>query len=410
MNADEDVRRPAWLLGELIDAARSPSRFHEQKRERLLVETAKFVVTVAPERVEQFARSNGRDSLVVTMAARLAVTDPARSERLLSGIGKLWDRWTLVAMAELAVAVAPSDPRRARKLLTEAESRARQSASDETLEALPEMATVVAPSDPRRAAGLIKSAVAAAKEKKHRGVAHAALAAMKFDLRLAERIAATLGPRQRLHVLGDLARTAASTDPDHAVEIARSFEDPAELSPLLADIAAKMATRTGQLADSLIAEADAQAARIMDGSKYETAMTSLIRAIATRDPGQAVDRAKAIAKDTGSPWPMTVAAGAVAAAQPERAERIAMSIEDDLHRNAALAAAAEAMAVVDPERAERLCQSISDTYFAYQEALARTAIAMARADLDRAEELALSVTHPHHRADALLEVLKVLTG
>ncbi|RSM70188.1 hypothetical protein DL991_38435 [Amycolatopsis sp. WAC 01375] len=410
VNADEDARRPAWLLDQLINAARSPSTASfRETRERLLVETAKFVATVSPEHSEQFARSNGRDSLLATMAARLAVTDPARSERLLGGIGPLWDRWTLVAMAELAVAVAPSDPRRAKKLLNEAASRAHQ-ASSAASQALADMATVVAPSDPRRATRLIESAARVGEENRQVGVHYAAMAATALDLRLAERIATSAGPRRHGRLLAEVARAAAATDPDRAVRIARSFKEPAELAPLLADIAAKMASRTGSRADSLISEADQLARRIMDQHDHTVAMTSVIKALATRDPDRAVERAKAIAKEIGSPWPTGVVAGAIGAVQPERAERIAKSIENDLERTAALAAAAEAMAAVDPERAERLCESLPDTYFALQEALAHTAIAMVPADIDRAEELALSVTHPHHRAEALLEVLKVVTA
>ncbi len=410
VNADEDTRRPAWLLDQLIDAARSPSTAsYQETRERLLVETAKFVAAVSPERSEQFARSNGRDSLLATMAARLAVSDPARSERLLNGVGPLWDRWTLVAMAELAVAVAPSDPRRAKKVLNEAASRAHQAGKEKT-KALADMATVVAPSDPRRAKHLIELAARMGKEDRHVGVHDAAMAAIALDLRLAERIASSAGPRLNGRLLAEVARAAAATDPDRAMKIARSFKEPAELAPLLADIAAKMATHKWSQADSLISEADHLARRIMDQRDHTVAMTSVIKALATRDPDRAVERAKAIAKDTGRPWPTGVVAGAIGGAQPERAERIATSIENDLERTAALAAAAEAMAAVDPERAERLCESLPNTYFALQEALAHTAIAMARADIDRAEELALSITHPHHRAEALLEVLRVVTA
>ncbi|MGW4127278.1 hypothetical protein [Amycolatopsis japonica] len=408
--------RAARALEELIDAARATqttSLDDRDKREELLVRAAVFVVAVTPDRVEQFGRSNGK-AVLATMAARLALADPTRADRLLAGVGKPWDRLTAVAMTERALAVAAVDPRRGRKLHREAERAVEQMNDWGKPYALADMAKVMAPTDPRRARRLLTWAAAAGKSiGKARGqlaIGYAAFAASAVDLRLAERIARSMVHPSRTGVLAEVVRAAAHVDPDHAEKIARSFTEGSLRASALADIAAAVSASDSQRADRLITDAEALSASIMTAREYQDVATALIKAIAARDPDRAAQQALRIKKETDAPWPMAVAAGAVAAAQPGRAERIARAITNDSYQNDALAAAAKGMAGVDPQRADLICRSIPDISYAKQRAMADTATAMVHADLDRAENLANTVTDARHKASALAEVLTVLTG
>jgi hypothetical protein len=93
------------VLEDLIDAARSARTVSNDDRfklEALLMQVAKFVVSVTPDHIEPFGRSNGQ-AVLATMPARLVVTDPGRADQLLAGVSRQWDRLTVVAMTDRAV-------------------------------------------------------------------------------------------------------------------------------------------------------------------------------------------------------------------------------------------------------------------------------------------------------------------
>jgi hypothetical protein len=386
--------RPAWNGG-------------EPEQRILLSRTAKLVVAVNPARAETFARSvipeAHRVVVLATLAAEFAGMDPIRADRLFAGIeGKPWDSVTAAAVARMATAIASTNPRRSKELFNRAVSRPDL-----------ELATAMATWDPKRAMKLLDTLAPRASAMRNANgqklMSGVVRVMADLDPQHAERLARSIThPSFALFAAASVAKGAlAAADPDCAERMARKLTDPSERASLLADIAVVAVEDPGRYA-RLIDEASQLAETIMDARGHEGAWSSIIKAIAVRDPDRAEARAQTIVGETGRPTVMVAAAAAIAVAAPDRAERIAQAMPDQLHRDAALDGIAQAIAVVEPERAVRIIGSLSSTYYRRDAAVAAVAKALVVTDLDRAEQLARDVGNDGDKASALVAVIKRL--
>ncbi len=207
------------------------------------------------------------------------------------------------ALADIAAALAATDPDRAARLLADAE-RIAQSITSEIPGAIALVSIVkaLAATDPDRA----------------------------------ERIAQSITDEHlKANALLSIVKALATTDPDRAERIAQSITTEFSRSSALAGIAKALAVTDPDRAARLIADAEGIARSITDEYFKASALASVAAALAVTDP----DRAARLIAD---------------------AEGVAQSITDELLKASALANVAKALAITDLDRAERIAQSITD--------------------------------------------------
>lgn len=312
----------ARILAEALQAAQAITE--EYEKNPALADIAQAVAITDPDRAERIAQE---------------ITDLHTKERALAGIANELaatdpDRaeriaWALSipygkawALACIAEALAVTDPDRARGLVTDAERIARA-----TFDAvrLADIARVVAATDPDRAKLLADDA---------------------------ERIARTETEkdfRGRPGTLAGVARAIAATDPDRAERIIQSIRRKYR-AYYLAQLAEVMAATNPDRAERI-----ARATR--DQGSKASILAEVARAVAATDPGRAkllaadAERIVRALPDQSESETLARIADTAIATDPERAERIALTITDKPSKAEALAKIAKAMAATSPNRA-----------------------------------------------------------
>jgi hypothetical protein len=355
--------------------------------------------------------------------------------------------------AKKAAERARSDPRRAERLLTDAERIARSiNGGSEKASALRDVAVALAGTNPRRAKGITRSitnefwkAVALSDVAK-------ALAAIDRRgavqlLASAERTARSITNEfWKAVALSDVAKALPVTDPDRvrlltdAERFARSVTAGYWKAEALRHVAEALAA-TDPDRVRLLTDAERIArSSITDANWRPKALYGIAKALAVTDPDRAARIAKEVKEVSGA---QIGVAEALAATDPERGERLARSITDECSKAIALSDVAKALPVTDPDRvrlltdAERIARSITDeppkrwALSKVVEALAATdpdraerladesgytsargevAKALAATDPDRAELMANSIDDEPSRVSALLGIAKVLAA
>ena len=383
---------------------------------------------------------------------------------------------------------ARNDRARAARLITDAERIARSITSvSEKATALAEVAKALAATDPDRAERIARSITSESSKAKVLAEGAAALAATDPDraARLmadAERIARSITDKsEKATALAEVAAALAATDPDRAERIARSITSESSKAKVLAEGAAALAATDPDRAARLMADADHIARSITDKSEKATALAEVAAALAATDPDRAERIARSITNEYFKAKVLAEVAATLAATDPDRAEHTARSIVGDPYEVRALASLAKALAATNPSRthlsriprvwrlramvvaivmmvfwylvswklgltlatifviadiiyrsrrgysgrtarltgaqraarlirdAERIAESITNKYWKAS-ALAEIAAALAATDPDRAEHIARSITSESSKATALAEVAKALAA
>jgi hypothetical protein len=316
------------------------------------------------------------------------------------------------ALAEIAQAIATSDPERATRLIEDAVGVA-QSYTPPAQDWNRETLYIVDPDPKGRFLARVLPGVAKI------------LATWNPDeaLRLAESI-----PRgSRAKVLAAVAYELAACDLEEAERLAESITILPWKAQALAGIAQVLATSDPERAARLIDAAEresANAARSLASHQWDywevdEALTTIAAVLATSDPDRA-ERVVALITDQRSKVSALVGVMQVlATSDPDRAERLAGSITDQRDKAAALAGIAQALAASDPGRAARLiddaeqvAQSITGQHWQEDQASALAGIAqsLAPSDRDRAERLAGLITDQRHKAAALTGIAQALAA
>ncbi len=341
---------------------------------------------------------------------------------------------------------ARNDRARAARLITDAERIARSITSESSkATALAEVATALAATDPDRAERIARSITSESSKAKVLAEVAAALAATDPDraTRLmadADHIARSITDKsEKATALAEVATALAVTDPDRAERIARSITNEYFKAKVLAEVATALAATDPDRAE--------HTARSIVGESYEvSALANLAKALAATDPPRAhlsgnprmrVWRLRAmvaaivmVAFSILVSWQvgLTLAmifviadiiyrsrrgysgqgtarlTGAQRAARLiGDAERIAQSITNKYWKASALAEVATALAAIDPDRAEHIARSITSES-SKATALAEVAAALAATDPDRAERTARAITDEFWKARALVMI------
>ena len=386
---------------------------------------------------------------------------------------------------------ARNDRARAARLITDAERIARSITSESSkATALAEVATALAATDPDRAERIARSITSESSKAKVLAEVAAALAATDPDR--ATRLMADAGhiarsitsESSKATALAEVATALAATDPDRAERIARSITSESSKAKVLAEVAAALAATDPDRATRLMADAGHIARSITDKSEKATALAEVATALAATDPDRAERIARSITNEYFKAKVLAEVAAALAATDPDRAEHTARSIVGESYEVSALANLAKALAATDPPRAhlsgnprmrvwrlramvaaivmvafsilvswqvgltlamivviadiiyrsrrgysgqgtarltgaqraarligdaERIAQSITNKYWKAS-ALAEVATALATTDPDRAEHIARSITSESSKATALAEVATALAA
>ncbi|MEU8118098.1 hypothetical protein AB0C21_05255 [Spirillospora sp. NPDC049024] len=281
-----------------------------------------------------------RDRALVVICSSLAPLDIADAERVARTIdGREWKVSALHAIAETSIA---SDPRRARRLLTEAEHLARTGGFHPLGYVLGEVAGTRA----------------------------------RLDRHTAERIARGISDEYAQgRALREIVRNLAETDPHHAEGITAHITNPIRRAQAITLIAAALAkTEPGRARRSLADAAD------------------LLLTSDTRHPWLQARTLTKIAAAAVQPDP------ALARTLLTEAERIPCP-----HYQAAvlLEDMAEAMARLDRAEAERISHSIAQPPVHRLNALRKIGRVIVADDPDHAERIALELPRPHHQARAM---------
>ena len=382
-------------------AAGDPQEGAAQLRKRLAEQT-RILGPDYPSRAgqkvsEQVGMDHRRVMLIVRDGERLAWSITAAGVKA-------------IALAEIAQAVAASDPDRAARLIDDATRVVRNYSppKDRSTRLVPDR-------DPKRS---FREGV----------LPRIATIVATWNPGEAERIAASIrrSKSSRGRALAAIAHELAASDPDRAERLAESITDQRHKATALAGIAQALAASDPERAARLIDDAEqvvqaAKAAGLISFGRWEAdeAVTTIAAVLATSDP----DRAEqAVALSIHSQCKARALAGVtqvLATSDPDRAERLAESITDQRHKATALAGIAQALAASDPERAARLvndaeevAQSISGKRWQEDQASALSSIAqfLSTSDPDRAERLAESITDQRHKATALAGIAQALAA
>ena len=226
-------------------------------------------------------------------------TDRTRSARLLADAERaaqsLTDEYYKAkALADIAKALAASDPDRSARLIADAE-RAAQSLTVSKAEALADIAKALAASDPHRAERIAQSITD--ESWKARALADIAKALAASDPDRAERIAQSITDESwKARALADIAKALAASDPDRAERIAQSITDKHSKARALADIAKALAASDPDRSARVIADAERAARSINTVSKVDV-LADVAVALAATDPEQAERIAQSITDD-----------------------------------------------------------------------------------------------------------------
>ena len=384
--ADAPITRPRSVRpggkapAETLQREPEPVRNNRARATRILNDAARTAQFIANE--------SERASTLADVARALAATDPDRAARLLAEAERLAQPITdehakNIALADIAKALAATDPDRAERIA--------QTITDENrnASALADIAKALAATDPDRAARLLADAVR--------------IAQTSTEVHLAA------------YPLGDIAVALAATDPARAERVAQSITSDLWKPFILADVASALAATDPDRAARLLADAERIAQAPTSEPFKDMTFPAIAKALAATDPDRAERIAQSITIDSSKASALSGIAKALAATDPDRAarlladaERIAQTITSEDSQASALADIARALVATDPDRAERVAQSITSNAPAHWKAgaLADIAEALAATDPDRAERVAQSITDDSWKATALVMIVE----
>jgi phage gpG-like protein len=351
-----DAERTVRSITDRGQVAPPPSR---PSATEVLVEVARGMAAVDPDRAERIARSITsvyfKAEALVGVVRGMAAVDPDRAERIARSIEGRVSVFTLKwkqaeALVGVASEVAAVDPDRAERIARSITDQRRQA------EALIGVANRVAAENPRRATRLFADAE-----------------------RIAQSIINSSEEYQAMELLGEIAAGVAANDPDRAERIAQSITEEYCEAGALIGVANRVAAEDPGRAIRLFADAERIAQSITDyAEEYGAHLLCEIAAeMAALDPSRAERIAQSITEEYYEAGALIGVANRVAAEDPGRAtrlfadaERVAQSITLMPERLGDIAAG---VAALDPSRAERIAQSISDEM---DRAIALTRVAM----------------------------------
>jgi hypothetical protein len=330
------------------NAAYAPQRPHTPHEP---VQTGQAgILAEALQAVQAITDEYTREPALADIAQAVAVTDPDRAERIAQEITDEYRRER--ALAEIANALAATDPDRAERI-----ARA-LSIPHVKAWVLTGTAEALAVNEPDRAGRLFTDAERLARAAMHEvGLAHIARAVAATDPDRADRLATEAERLVRARTdrdagskprgLAGVARQVAATDPDRAERITQSIPRKYR-AHYLAQLAKAMATSHPDRAEGI-------ARAIHDQDCKASALAGIAIEVAATDPSRAkllVTDAERIARlfpRQCRPGTLEDIEDAVAATDPDRAERIARKITDQDAKATALAKIAKLRAT-NPNR------------------------------------------------------------
>ena len=379
------VQAAGNALGEVAQKGPESARKDQARSARLLADAERIAKSISVEWWKAEALAD--------VAGALAATDPDRAERIARSITYEYERSKAEALADIAAKLAATDPDRADRLGDEAELIIRSLSSKWSKgAALASIAGKLAATHPDRAERILRSSRVTEAAVFADVAAKAAATDPKRADRLAgeaERIVQSItGNDKRVGALADVAAKLAATDPKRAARLADEAERIVESiadkdtwahAAALADVAAKLEAidprRTARLAD--------KAARMAESLSSKSRFSQWLA-------------------ETEKQKALIAMSGALAASDPDRAERIAKSITGNDQTAAALTTIAGKLAATDPDRAERIAKSIGG--YRMDNALADVAVKLAATDPKRAERIARSIRMEHVKAKTLVSI------
>lgn len=393
--SDENVKAAALARLALAVANTDPDRAErivesirdEAEKAEALARLAQAVAVVEPDRADRLTKAAEdvassasptlKDKAWAAIGQVTLSTDPDRTERIAESIidGPAWTAWLLASVAQK---IGNSDPDRARSLISRAERVARSiTDAPNRANVLCRIAQAAADTDPYLAAWLITDSV---------GVAQLIVPRPSTSYRIPGGTSIDPG-QEKAKILGGIARTTATIDPDYAERIAKSITSEDEKGDAQVKIVAAVVRADPDRAERI--------AETITGEKWRAvASVRIARAVADTDPDRAERIAEWITSEDHKGDALAGVAMAVAGTDPERAERIAEAIICEDCKVMAMASIARAVANSDPDRAERLvvtAEEIARSIASDAErcsALAALALAVVEIDPDRTERLA----------------------
>ncbi|TDP41211.1 hypothetical protein [Nocardia ignorata] len=381
------------------------------------VDRAEALALSLPDRARQ------ADALVY-LAEEIAETEPRRADRLIEQAESIaFDERTTTRDADhraqlrarIAAAIARRDPDRALRLVTWIPVSSRTTATIE-------IAEIIAQSDADRAEALARTA-----ERPDIVLPRVAAVVAISDPGRAEAIANTIvDPHRRVVALTRICLALGTIDPRRAVRLAERAEaivddvsDGTTRVYLLADIAAAVASVDAELATHSVARAEELVSALLDPQQQLRVIPYLSSAMLEIDPDWAARRVlhaeTLVGTDNIGSNELMEMAAVVGRTDPEHAERLARSLPDPGLQSLALVRAVRAVAHTAPDRAESMAEGIADFE---QQAAALISVAWTVADgrpehaaqlAERAGNVAASAAHPSRDADAVCRAARALS-
>lgn len=332
------------------------------------------------------------------------------------------------ALADLAQAIATSDPDRAKSLLGDAEwtagSIAHYSASQRGCwlsrrPALTRVAQALATDNPDRAESFAMSicddetsAFALA------GVAQVLASDSARVENLAQKI---IVHGQNAIAVAQVTQALAASDPDRAESLAHNLTDHEKKASAFAGVAQALATSDPDRASRLLIEAERLAQAITDNNKKSAiVLVNIARALAISDPDRArgllIDayrQTRSDRREASNPMLVLEIVEVLTISNPDGAWEIIRDIRNEQMRMAALTRASRALGASNPNEAIRFAHEIEDQE-TKATALADVAKALAASDSDRATRLlsdaarlARAITDQSSRAFVLTHIASI---
>ena len=271
-------------------------------------------------------------------------------------------------LAEVAAALAATDPDRAARLMADADHIARSiTDKSEKATALAEVATALAATDPDRAERIARSITSESLKAKVLAEVAATLAATDPD-RAEHTARSIVGDPYEVRALASLAKALAATDPSRAhlsgipgMRVWRLRAMVAAIVMVAFSILVNWKVGLTLTMIFVIADIIYRSRRGYSGQGDRARLTGAQRA--ARLIGDAERIAQSITNKYWKASALAEVATALAATDPDRAEHIARSITSESSKATALAEVATALAATDPDRAERIARSITDEFW-----------------------------------------------
>ena len=392
--APSDIGPDGSAFGEAAQKAPEPIRADRARAARILSEAVRVAQSITNEYEKAPA--------LAEVAGALAATDPDRAARLRADAERIAQsiidqRSKARALATIGAMLAATDPDRAARLRADAEHIVQSITNEyEKIRELTNIAKALAATDPDRAARLRTDAERIAQSitdgpLKARALAEVAGALAVTDPDRAERIAQSItdGPL-KARALAEVAGALAVTDPDRAERIAQSITMELWKARALAEVAGTLAATDPDWAARLAADAERIAQSITDQGPKSSALAYTAKALAATNP----DRAARLADD----------AERIVRSKSYKMWRPKFSMTfmaHEIEKSVGLDDIAWVLAGTDPDRAERIAQSITDGFWKAH-ALVGVAWVLAGTDPDRAERIAQSIPDGAQKARILV--------